>query len=193
MGDTQRSMSLSPESAGNAGILVALVDEDGAFDHVWAAAMAAAQGRPDSRLIAYDTTSASALTEPVASPVSAEGVADQHGALLSPEELDGLGRPAIARRVEDARRQGIDAWGRLASDHGMEALMDFAGSQGADLVLLPEELGDPSVVDRVRGDTLEDATEVAQVPIQVVGRAHTTAGGSGRPADVPGPTESKAD
>jgi len=152
------------------GVLVAMVSEDGDFDHVWAAAMVAAEGTAGSRLIAYDISSASALTEPVAAPVSAEGVGDQYGALLSPEELDKLGRPAIARRVEDARRQGIDAWGRLASDHGMGALTTFAEAQHADLLLLPEELGDPSVVDRVRGDTLEDATEIGQIPIEVVSR-----------------------
>jgi hypothetical protein len=164
--DAQRSPATG--STGTTCVLVALVDEAGDFDHVWAAAMAAAQGAPGARLIAYDGSSASALTEPVASPVSAQGVGDQYGALLSPEELDKLGRTAIARRVEDARRQGIDAWGRLASEHGMEALMGFASSQRADLVLLPEELGDPSVVDRVRGDTLADAAETAAVPIQVV-------------------------
>ena len=152
-------------------VLIALVDEEGEFDHVWAAAMLAAEGAAGPRLIAYDVSSASVLTEPVAAPVSADGVGDQYGALLSAEQLDTLGRPAIARRVEDARRQGIDAWGRLASDHGMDALMTFAESQKADLVLLPEELGDPSVLDRVRGDTLEDAAEVAQIPIQVVARS----------------------
>ena len=179
----------SSEGTAVTGVLIALVDEDGDFDHVWGAAMDAAQGAPGVRLIAYDSSSASALTEPVASSVSAEGVGDQYGALLSPEELDKLGRSAIARRVQDARRQGIDAWGRLASAHGMGALMAFAESQHADQVLLPEELGDPSVVDRVRGDTLADASEVAEVPIQVVPNVGDRRGGSSDRSDRTEPLE----
>jgi hypothetical protein len=178
--DPQMRASDAPGSTVPASVLVALVDEDGDFDHVWDAAMAAAEDAPGARLVAYDSSSASALTEPVAAPVSAEGVGDQYGELLSPEELDTLGRRTIARRVEDARRQGVDAWGRLASHHGMEALMAFAEAQHANLVLLPEELDDPSLVDRVRGDTLEDASEASEVPIKVVSRRH---GADGSRAD----------
>jgi hypothetical protein len=150
--------------------LIALTDEKGEFDHVWRAGMRAAAGSPGARLVAYDGSSASDLTEPVAAPVSADGVAEEYGSLLSPEDLDKLGRAEVARRVRDARDRGIDAWARLASDHGMGALMDFAESQHADLVLLPKELGDPSVLDRLRGDTLEDAEEAARIPIQIVQR-----------------------
>jgi hypothetical protein len=62
----------------------------------------------------------------------------------------------------------------------MEALMAFAEAQHANLVLLPEELDDPSLVDRVRGDTLEDASEASEVPIKVVSRRH---GADGSRAD----------
>jgi hypothetical protein len=157
------------------GTIVALVDEAGDLDHVLRAGIEMVEGSAGARLILYDASSASAFTEPVAAPVSAEGVADEYGSLLSPEDLDKLGRPEVARRVRDARARGIDAWGRLASDHGIEPLMEFARSQDADLVLLPEELGDPTVLERLRGDTIEDAEESAEVPYQVVAR------GDGRP------------
>jgi hypothetical protein len=154
----------------NTQTIVALVDEKGELDHVRRAGEDMAAGSNGTRLILYDGSSASELTEPVAAPVSAEGVADEYGSLLSPEDLDKLGRSNLARQVREARAADIDAWGRLASDHGIEPLMDFARSQSADLVLLPEELGDPSVIDRLRGDTLEDAEEAARIPFQVVPR-----------------------
>jgi hypothetical protein len=157
-------------STDEGGTIVALVDEDGDLDHVLRAGVEMVEGAPGARLILYDASSASAFTEPVSAPVSAEGVGDEYGSLLSPEDLDKLGRPEIARRVRDARARGIDAWGRLASDHGIEPLMEFARAQEADLVLLPEELGDPTVLERLRGDTLEDAEESAEVPYQVVAR-----------------------
>jgi nucleotide-binding universal stress UspA family protein len=150
--------------------IVALVDERGELEHVRRAAQDVAAGSDGARLILYDGSSASEFTEPVAAPVSAEGVAEEYGSLLAPEDLDKLGRPQLARQVREARAAGIDAWGRLASDHGVGPLMDFARAEGADLVLLPEELGDPSVIDRLRGDTLEDAEEAARVPFQVVPR-----------------------
>jgi hypothetical protein len=150
--------------------IVALVDEKGELDHVRRAAEDVAAGSNGTRLILYDGSSASEFTEPVAAPVSAEGVAEEYGSLLSPDDLDKLGRSNVARQVREARAGGIDAWGRLASDHGIEPLMDFARSQRADLVLLPEELDDPSVIDRLRGDTLEDAEGSARIPFQLVPR-----------------------
>jgi hypothetical protein len=134
---------------GSTGVIVALVDEDGELEHVWRAGMEVVGSTPGTRLILYDASSASALTEPVASAVSADSVAEEYGPLLSPEDLDKLGRSEISRRVRLTRDQGIDGWGHLASDHGMEAVMEFACSQGADLVLLPEELGDPSILKSV--------------------------------------------
>jgi hypothetical protein len=152
------------------GTIVALVDEAGDLEHVRRAGVDMVADAPGTRLILYDASSASAFTEPVAGAVSADGVAEQYGPLLSPEDLEKLGRPELARQVRDARERGIDAWGRLASDHGIEPLMEFARSQGADLVLLPEGLGDPTMLERLRGDTLEDAVVAATVPFQVVSR-----------------------
>ncbi len=163
-------MTSDPGGAATRGTIVALVDEQGDLEHVRRAAVEMVEGAPGARLILYDASSASALTEPVAAPVSAEGVADQYGSLLSPDDLEKLGRPELARQVRDARAKGVDAWGRLASEHGMEPLMSFARDQQADLVLLPDDIADPGVIDRLRGDTIEDAEEAASVPFQVVPR-----------------------
>jgi hypothetical protein len=37
--------------------------------------------------------------------------------------------------------------------------------------LLPEELGEPGLIDRLRGDTLEEAEDTSPIPIVVVDRS----------------------
>jgi hypothetical protein len=140
--------------------IAAFVDETGDYDHVVAAAVDLAASNA-SRLILYDSSSASAFREPVASSMSAEGVGDDVPPLLSPDDLERLGHHPLAERIRSARAGGVDAFGRLASDHGAEPFLSFARSQGADLVLVPHELEDPGIVERFRGETADDALEKA--------------------------------
>jgi nucleotide-binding universal stress UspA family protein len=147
-----------------------MVDEDGTFDHVRRAAVDLA-GRAGARLILWDSSTASSFTEPVASEMSAEGAGERFGALLTDVELEQLGRPQMARQVLQAREAGVDAWARLASQHGADALAQEARRLGADLILLPEELDDAGLVDRLRGETVEKARDEASVPVAVVDRS----------------------
>jgi nucleotide-binding universal stress UspA family protein len=158
----QRFEDLSPK------LLVAYADDEGRFDHVVEAAVDVAR-RSGGRLILYDASSASAFTEPIAGSVSAEGVEEQYGDPLAPEELERLGRPATAKPVLTAREDGVDAWGWLPSEHGLEAMWDDARRRGADLMVLPAELAEPSVLERLRGDQLDDETlSDAPTPVLVV-------------------------
>jgi hypothetical protein len=138
--------------------IAAFVDEAGEYDHVATAAVDLA-AEHDSRLILYDSSSASAFTEPVASELSAEGVGDEVPPLLSENELETLGHHPLAERVRRARAAGVDAYGRLASDHGAEPFLTFAREHGADVVLVPQELEDPGLVERFRGETADEARE----------------------------------
>jgi hypothetical protein len=162
MTETQRLEDLSPK------LVLAYADEQGRHDHATDAAMEVAK-RSGGRLILYDASSASAFSEPIASSVSAEGVDEQYGDPLGPEELERLGRPSIADRVVRARADGVDAWGWLPSEHGVEAFWDDAQRRGADLVVVPAELADPGVFDRLHGDRLDDETlEHAPTSVLVV-------------------------
>jgi hypothetical protein len=151
--------------------IAAFVDEAGEYDHVAKAAVDLAAEK-DSRLILYDSSSASTWREPVASAVSAEGVGDDVPALLQEHELETLGHHPLAERVRTARAAGVEAYGRLASDHGAEPFLAFARTYGADVVLVPEELEDPSIVERVRNETADDArAESGGVRVLTVDRA----------------------
>ncbi|HEY1330182.1 MAG TPA: hypothetical protein VGH10_01760 [Actinomycetota bacterium] len=158
-----------PRPAGHT-CIVAYIDEDGEYEHVAREAVAQAAGS-ECRLILYDAASASAFTEPIASPVSAEGVGEQFGDPLRPDELLRLGRTAVAGRVEAARQRGVDAWGWLASDHGVDPFLEYAKSQRADLVVLPVELGETGLVERMLGERLDtEALEEAAVTVLLVDR-----------------------
>jgi nucleotide-binding universal stress UspA family protein len=64
--------------------------------------------------------------------------------------------------VAAAREAGVDAWGWLASDHGTDALVTYARDHGADLILLPADLEDPGLSERLKGETVEKAVEEAE-------------------------------
>jgi hypothetical protein len=90
----------------------------------------------------------------------AEGA--QFGDPLSDQELVKLGREPFARKVAAARQAGVDAWGWLASDHGTDALVAYARDHGADLILLPADLEDPDLGERLKGETVDKAVEEAE-------------------------------
>ena len=147
------------DEAASTGTIVALVDEQRDLGYVLDAAIEMAADAPGTRLILFDASGAS----------RPDDRAGQTGAsLYSPEELEQLERPEIARQVRDARLRGIDTWASLFPVPGLEPMMEFARSCGADVVLLPEELGDPIVLERLRGDAPVDAEVSATTSILVV-------------------------
>jgi nucleotide-binding universal stress UspA family protein len=148
--------------------VVAYVDEEGSFDHSAKAAVEIAR-RYGSRVILYDASSVSAFSDPIASSVSADGVEEQFSDPLPPEDLERLGRPSLAASVVDARKEGVDAWGWLPSDHGLDAFWAYARERGADLTIVPHELSSGGALDKVLGERLDDTTlREAPIPVLVV-------------------------
>jgi hypothetical protein len=140
--------------------LVAFVGEDEQLDHVRDAAVALAV-RDGARLILYDRDAASAFADPLPNQWASTSERAQYGDPLSDEELVKLGREPFARKVADARRVGVDAWGWLAEHHGTDALVDYARRHCAEAVLLPAELDDPGLTDRLKRETAAKAVDEA--------------------------------
>ena len=147
----------------SARLLVAYVSEDDQLDHVRDAALEI--GRGGARVILYDRDSASAFSDPMPNQWASQAEGAQFHDPLSDQELVKLGREPLARKVAAARKAGVDAWGWLASDHGTDALVAYARDHDADLILLPADLEDPGLAERLKGETVDKAVEeVTEAP-----------------------------
>jgi nucleotide-binding universal stress UspA family protein len=149
------------DGVAGARLLVAYVSEDDELDHVRDAAVEIG-GKRGAKVILYDRDSASAFSDPMPNQWGSQAEGAQFGDPLSDQELVKLGREPFARKVAAAREAGVDAWGWLASDHGTDALVAYARDHGADLILLPADLEDPDLGERLKGETVEAAVEEAQ-------------------------------
>jgi nucleotide-binding universal stress UspA family protein len=134
------------------------VSEDDQFAHVAKAAVELAR-RSGARLILYDRDAASAMGDPLPTWWSTSGEPEQYGDPLSEAELRKLGFEDTAGRVARARAAGVDAWGWLPAQRGTDHLVDYAHEHDADVVLLPAELEEPGLTDRLRRQTVDRAVE----------------------------------
>lgn len=149
-------------------LIVAEVGEGGARDEVRRAAVGLAE-RVHARLVLYDADADSLLADPMPSNWSAEGAEDEFGDLLSPDDLEVLGRPELRAMVAEARERGVEAHGWLAGGRGIDSIEDYAERIAADLILVPaDEAGRGPIADGEE-DVLLAAREVpARVRVGVV-------------------------
>ena len=130
--------------------------------HVLAAAIAECRRR-GARLILYDIDAAS--TWMTAMP---EDDAGNFGDPLSALQLRQLGRPLIADQVEDAHRQGVDAYGWLPDKLSAEAMVAYATKHQAALVVLSKELESPGFLQRLHHLTADQALKAAGSSMEVL-------------------------
>jgi nucleotide-binding universal stress UspA family protein len=152
---------------GRDGSVLAYVDETGQYDHVFRTARTLAREH-DARLILYHSIAKPG--EPIRIPDAGTEPTDASPAPLSSEELRGASRPLLAGAVQEARDEGIDAWGWLAPDPGVGPLMRYAEHVNAEVVVLPAELGDTAVFANMRGEQLQVALESGTVNVVIVDR-----------------------
>jgi hypothetical protein len=142
-------------------LIVAWVAEGGELDHVYEAALDLGK-REGAMVVLYDYETASAVSDVLPNFWGSQGERRQYGDPLSEEELIKLGLEALARKVADARGRGVDAWGWPASDHGTEELVEYARRHHADVLLLPADMDEPGLLDRLKGETVDEAVEQAE-------------------------------
>jgi hypothetical protein len=136
--------------------IVAVTGEDDRYRSVRSRATALAAGT-GSTVILYDIDAAGVFASPVPTQWSGEGqeeLTEQEASddRLDADALDTAGRSAIADQVRSLRSVGIDAWGWLAVKRDARELAAYAERLGADVVLVPKDLEQPGLVDRVLGN-----------------------------------------
>lgn len=119
--------------------------------------------RLGARLIFYDADAASRFGAAGASPLptwwSADGEQEQFENRLDPVHLEKAGRSWLKHTVEQARAQGVEAFGWLPSSNSAAALADYASEQGADLIYVPNDLDQGGLAAWVKGQPTLDAVK----------------------------------
>ncbi len=122
----------------------------------------------NARLILYDIETASPFAKPLPTNWSAEPGEDQAPSRLGIADLERAGREDVARYLQEAFDLGIEAYAWLAGDKGGDSLAEYAHQQNADLIMLPKDMEDPGMIDKLRNATLEDVEEHIDRPIAIV-------------------------
>lgn len=155
-------------------VIVAVTGEGEAYDAVRRRASELAAGGAGS-VILYDIDAAGVFASPVPTAWSGEGEAEllNEEAVhdrLDAKALDTAGRGSIAQQVRELEATGIAAWGWLPTTRDAAAIAAYAERQGASLVLVPKDLEQPGLMDRVLGN--QGATEAnshTEVTFETVG------------------------
>lgn len=151
--------------------LVATDDgSDPRYTAVVNAALAAARD-DGAGVVLYDRSTESYLTNPYPSgPWSDERDALSPGWNLSPGRLDAIGRGYLADQIRTAIEMGLSVTAHLAVDSGATAMGDAVARFSPEVVYLPEHLTNPSLLDRVRRNTLSALMSAIDAPVRLVDR-----------------------
>lgn len=123
----------------------------------------------DARVVLFDRSSESYLVDPY--PVgawSSPGDAVSAASRMDAGTLESLGRGYLADQLVDARSDGMDVSAYLALGHGALALAEAVQRWTPDLLVLPAAMARPSLLDRLRRNTLDDLRERVQVAVHLV-------------------------
>ena len=154
--------------------IIAYTSEDDRYQAVLNAAEETAKAA-NARLILFDSDAASRVSEPLPSNWSGQGADELFDSdTLSADDLERAGRHAMAEKVRHARGLGIEAFGWLPKSKSADAIVEYADREHADLIMLPGELDDRSLFDRLKGKpSIDDMAENADRPLAVVDKDGT--------------------
>jgi len=148
--------------------IVAVTGEDDRYARIRSRASSMAAGGRGT-VILYDLDAPGMFSSPTPTQWSGEGEQELTPDRMGPEELEAQGRAPLADQVRTLRSVGVDAWGWLPSSKDGRDLAEYARRQGADVILVPPELEDPGVLDRLQGADADKAREESEVPVVTVG------------------------
>jgi hypothetical protein len=119
--------------------VVAYVTQDDRHADVRRAAQEHALGH-GCAVILFVADAASIWSEPLPNQWDSQGEADRFGSRLGLDDLEYLGRSAVARQVAESRAAGVETFAWLPRKHGPVALADYAREQGAHMLFVPDKL-----------------------------------------------------
>lgn len=155
-------------AAGTVSTILAYTSEDGRYDAVRRAGVELAL-KNSATLILYDVDAAGVFgEEPMPTWFGSEGEDELYPDRLSPHDLETLGRHEIARQVEAARAEGAKAYGWLTGSKAAGRLAEYVQAQRVDAVLLPAELDDAGLFQRLRGNSVDAIKDQVECDVYLV-------------------------
>ena len=128
--------------------------------------------RDGAAVLLYDRASESYLTDPYpVGPWSPEDDAVSEHTELDRQMLENLGRHYLVEQWTEAEEQGLQVRAHLARGAAAEALVDAVSRYQPDLIILPEEVTDASLAERVTGNTLDKFRKSVDVEVRLVNDA----------------------
>lgn len=148
-------------AAANARLVLAFTDDgsEAAYAGTRAGATEIA-ARANARVLLYDRSAESYLVDPYPYP----DIIDAEKA-LDGKRAEALGRSYLKDQIDEAASSGLEATAWLPTHPGPRGVAECLSRFAVDLIVLPEEIADPSLLDRVRGNTLSKYAAAADVPI----------------------------
>ena len=117
----------------------------------------------DAYVMLYDMSAASYLVNPYPSGE----VEKTSTKVLYTQDLGLMGRQYLIDQLEDFNEDELCAGVILATEHGFKHLAEWAEKEKADLIMIPQTLVNPGLIDRIKGYTLRKLLEATTIPIIV--------------------------
>lgn len=125
--------------------------------------------KDEARVVLYDRSSESYLVDPYPVGAWSSGQdAVSAASKMDPRTLRSLGRTYLADQLVAARGGGLDVIAYLAMGHGAPALAEAVERLHPDLLVLPAAMARPTLVDRLRRNTLDDLRQRTRVEVHLV-------------------------
>ena len=117
-----------------------------------------------AEVVLYDLSAASTLS--LVSPYP-EDKREEWLRILNKEDLNYLGRGFLSQQVSGLESKGIEVGAILPERPGFVHLAEWVAKEKIELIVIPEDMTRPGLIDRLRGFTLETLLERVEVPVIV--------------------------
>lgn len=118
----------------------------------------------DADLLLYDRSAESYLVDPFPYPEVIDGER-----ALDRDDVIALGRMYLARQMDEAERAGVRTRAWLPRRPGPKGMSDLVEHGRVEVVVLPDGVTRPSLIDRIRGEVLSRWKEALAATILVAG------------------------
>ena len=117
----------------------------------------------EAALILYDISAASYLVNPYPNSQAVEEL----NRPLSTMDLALLGRQYLIDQIDHLDQHGVCAGAILPTGHGFATLGSWAEQENIDLVVIPEQMVQPGLFDRIKGYSLNKLLDNTKIPVLI--------------------------